>query len=73
MDMLISKYAWISIDIYRYLYISMISKCSNSQMKALGRAKRLPRHTVTVVHEKAPVRRPSMSLAGGSWGPGPCQ
>jgi hypothetical protein len=30
--MFISKYAWISIDIYRYLYISMISKCSNSQM-----------------------------------------
>ena len=32
MDMLISKYAWISMDIHRYLYISMISKCSNSQM-----------------------------------------
>jgi hypothetical protein len=30
MDMLISKYAWISIDIKRYLYTSMISKCSNS-------------------------------------------
>ncbi len=32
MDMLISKYTWISIDIYRYLDISIIYKSSNSQM-----------------------------------------